>query len=250
MRSRWPKTNPSAAPRARMFSRFTASCSGVKPYFCRRCSATSCPCAGMSGFSSNGWKWISALTLRSSLSNACSSAFRPMMHHGHETSETKSILSGMGWLADMSEFSLATLGGKFVDSSRRYQSRSMDFVSEYEVQPANRRKIAGRGESSCRGESMAMSWTQARGVRYVVAMLVALLICACANASTAFPLQASANGRYLVDQNGVPFRIQGEASWDAHINLNLTDLRAYLDDRQTKHFNALFTYIANPVAYY
>ena len=90
------------------------------------------------------------------------------------------------------------------------------------------------------------------GLKGAFALLLALLLCACtcASASTVFPLQPSANGRYLVDQNGVPFRVQGEASWDAHINLNLTDLRAYLDDRQAKGFNALFTYVANPVAYY
>src|SRR5690242_15477048 len=68
--------------------------------------------------------------------------------------------------------------------------------------------------------------------------------------ATAFPLQPSANGRYLIDQNGTPFRVHGEASWDAHINLNLTELRAYLDDRQAKGINALFTYATNPSAYY
>jgi Protein of unknown function (DUF4038)/Putative collagen-binding domain of a collagenase len=101
-------------------------------------------------------------------------------------------------------------------------------------------------------KQMTRSSMKTKNVRCASAVLVAVLFCACifANASTLFPLQASANGRYLVDQNGAPFRIQGEASWDAHINLNLTDLRAYLDDRQAKGFNALFTYVANPVAYY
>lgn len=53
-----------------------------------------------------------------------------------------------------------------------------------------------------------------------------------------------------MDQNGSPFRIHGEASWDAHINLGLTDLQYYLNDRQAKGFNALFTYVSNPVAYF
>lgn len=99
---------------------------------------------------------------------------------------------------------------------------------------------------------MAIPSTQLKRSPHLAVILLALLLCACTcvDASAVFPLQASANGRYLVDQNGVPFRIQGEASWDAHINLNLTDLRAYLDDRQAKGFNALFTYVANPVAYY
>lgn len=68
--------------------------------------------------------------------------------------------------------------------------------------------------------------------------------------SVTFPLQASANGHYLVDAHGAPFRVHGEASWDAHLNFNLTALRAYLDDRHSKGFNALFTYTTNPVAYY
>jgi hypothetical protein len=54
----------------------------------------------------------------------------------------------------------------------------------------------------------------------------------------------------MVDDTGTPIRIQGEACWDAHINLDLGELRAYLDDRQAKGFNSLFTYIANPIAYF
>jgi hypothetical protein len=65
-----------------------------------------------------------------------------------------------------------------------------------------------------------------------------------------FPLRPSADGRTLVDQSGAPFRVQGDASWDAHLNLRLADLRAYLDDRRAHGFDALFTYVTNPVAYY
>ncbi len=64
-----------------------------------------------------------------------------------------------------------------------------------------------------------------------------------------FPPEVSSNGRYLVDVNGIPFPVFGEASWDAHINLSLTDLKTYLDDRQALGYTALFTYITNPVAY-
>jgi hypothetical protein len=101
-------------------------------------------------------------------------------------------------------------------------------------------------------DPMAQPSTQSIRRRPAVAIVLAVLLCACTHAKSAtpFPLQASANGRYLIDADGAPFRIQGEASWDAHINLNLSDLRAYLDDRQAKGFNALFTYVANPVAYY
>jgi hypothetical protein len=65
-----------------------------------------------------------------------------------------------------------------------------------------------------------------------------------------FPLKVSPNGRYLVDQSGTPFRVHGDASWDAHLNLNLADLGTYLDDRRAHGFDALFTYVSNPVAYF
>ncbi len=64
-----------------------------------------------------------------------------------------------------------------------------------------------------------------------------------------FPLLASPDARYLVDQSGTPFRIHGEASWDAHMNLGNSDLITYLDDRASKGITALFTYTTNPVAY-
>ncbi len=65
-----------------------------------------------------------------------------------------------------------------------------------------------------------------------------------------FPLRASASGRYLEDQAGRPFRVQGDTMWDAPFNLGLSDLRAYLDDRRARGFNALFGYVANPFTYY
>jgi hypothetical protein len=64
-----------------------------------------------------------------------------------------------------------------------------------------------------------------------------------------FPLKASSNGRYLVDQNGVPFRVQGDASWDYTNNLSQTDLEAYIDQRALLGDTALLIY-ANPIAYY
>ena len=63
-----------------------------------------------------------------------------------------------------------------------------------------------------------------------------------------FPLKASTDGRYCADQNGVPFRAHGVASWDYTLNLTLTDLRTYLDNQQAHGVKALLLY-ANPVAY-
>jgi len=64
-----------------------------------------------------------------------------------------------------------------------------------------------------------------------------------------FPLKLSSNHRYLVDQNGVPFRMQGEAAWDASVSLSLSEWRTYLDNRKAKGFNTVLVQITNPVRY-
>lgn len=68
--------------------------------------------------------------------------------------------------------------------------------------------------------------------------------------AVAFPLKVSSNSRYLVDQNNRRFRVQSEASWDAHLNTSLTDLTTYANDRVAKGFNAFFTYTMNSVRYF
>jgi hypothetical protein len=54
-----------------------------------------------------------------------------------------------------------------------------------------------------------------------------------------FPLVLSADGRYLVEQGGKPFLIQGEAAWSLVAALNRADALSYLDDRQRRKFNLL-----------
>src|SRR5258708_2131474 len=54
-----------------------------------------------------------------------------------------------------------------------------------------------------------------------------------------FPLRASTNGRYLVDQNGVPFRIQGDAAWSFIANLTPGEMDTYLADRKARGFNTV-----------
>ncbi len=90
------KVKPSAAPRSRIASRFASICSAELPYLRTRCSVESSPSGAICGFSSNGWKWISALTSPSSFASACCSEASPIAHQGQETSETKSIRSGAG----------------------------------------------------------------------------------------------------------------------------------------------------------
>ncbi|MNE35507.1 hypothetical protein D3C80_1292720 [compost metagenome] len=87
---------PASAPRAAMAARLAADCSGVEPYLRARCSPMFSPSGAMSGFSSNGWKAMSAaIPSPFSRSSACSSPPRPTAHQGHMTSETKSIFSGL-----------------------------------------------------------------------------------------------------------------------------------------------------------
>jgi hypothetical protein len=56
----------------------------------------------------------------------------------------------------------------------------------------------------------------------------------------AYPLKASANGRYLVDQNNVPFLIVGDSPESLIGNLSEADAATYLADRQVHGFNALW----------
>jgi hypothetical protein len=82
------------------------------------------------------------------------------------------------------------------------------------------------------------------------ASVATLLTTVDAAAQVRFPLAPSTDGHFLVDKGGTPFRVHGEASWDAHLVLTLTDLRTYLDDRKARGMNAVFTYASNPVAYF
>jgi hypothetical protein len=55
----------------------------------------------------------------------------------------------------------------------------------------------------------------------------------------AFPLAVAPNGRYLVDQKGVPFRIQGDSSWSLIANLTASEVDTYLADRKARGFTAV-----------
>src|SRR5437879_11712640 len=56
-------------------------------------------------------------------------------------------------------------------------------------------------------------------------------------ATYAYPLKISANGRYLVDQNAKPFRIQGDYAQSLIANLTYAEADKYLSDRQKQGFN-------------
>ena len=56
----------------------------------------------------------------------------------------------------------------------------------------------------------------------------------------AFPLKASANNRYLVDQNNTPFLIIGDAPQAMVGNLSLAQAKHFMDNRQGYGVNALW----------
>jgi len=54
-----------------------------------------------------------------------------------------------------------------------------------------------------------------------------------------FPLKVSGNGRYLVDQENRPFRIQGDSAQSLIANLTISEAETYLSDRKAKGFNSI-----------
>jgi len=56
--------------------------------------------------------------------------------------------------------------------------------------------------------------------------------------AAAWPLKASGNGRYMVDQNEVPFLIHGASPWEAW-TLSTNDIKTCFDDFAAKGFTAI-----------
>jgi hypothetical protein len=54
-----------------------------------------------------------------------------------------------------------------------------------------------------------------------------------------FPLRISSDRRRLLDADGVPFLVQGDAAWSLIANLTYEDALRYLDDRRLKGFNTV-----------
>jgi hypothetical protein len=77
-------------------------------------------------------------------------------------------------------------------------------------------------------------------VRAALLLLISLALVAKAMARPAYPLKPSANGRYLVNRNNVPFLIIGDAPHSILANLNDADAATYLTDRGSNGFNALW----------
>ncbi|HWA75707.1 MAG TPA: DUF4038 domain-containing protein [Polyangiaceae bacterium] len=60
-----------------------------------------------------------------------------------------------------------------------------------------------------------------------------------AQKKAAFPLSVSPGQRYLVDRDGAPFLIHGEAAWSLLVQLTREEAETYLEDRRRRGFNLL-----------
>lgn len=58
-------------------------------------------------------------------------------------------------------------------------------------------------------------------------------------------LKVGPGGHHLVDENGTPFQLRGEAAWSLAVQLTREDAAAYFSDRRAKGFNALMVEIIN-----
>jgi len=74
----------------------------------------------------------------------------------------------------------------------------------------------------------------------IVLASVALVPIAAESAGPAYPIKVSPNGRYLLDQNNVPFLIVGDAPHDLINTISLEDAEQYLANRQTYGVNSLW----------
>jgi len=82
--------------------------------------------------------------------------------------------------------------------------------------------------------------------RFARAFALTLCLGFAAMAQLSAPLlKVGPTRHYLVDENGKPFQLRGEAAWALAVQLTREDVLAYLDDRQAKGFNALLIEVVN-----
>jgi uncharacterized protein DUF4038/collagenase-like protein with putative collagen-binding domain len=67
-------------------------------------------------------------------------------------------------------------------------------------------------------------------------------------ATPAYPLKRGANPRYLVDQNGRPFLIQGDSPWSMMVQLTKEETEQYLINRHRKGFNSIIVNLIEHLA--
>src|ERR1017187_4123130 len=72
--------------------------------------------------------------------------------------------------------------------------------------------------------------------------LIPLLLASIALAAPSWPIKASTNNKYLVDQNGTPFLMVADAAHHLMPALPQSSVSTYLSDRATNQFNAIDLY--------
>lgn len=73
----------------------------------------------------------------------------------------------------------------------------------------------------------------------LLALIVLLPGRAHAQADVDAPFRVSENHRFLIDRNGVPFLLQGDAAWSLIANTTKEEAAQYLKNRHSKGFNAI-----------
>jgi hypothetical protein len=68
--------------------------------------------------------------------------------------------------------------------------------------------------------------------------------------SHAYPLKVSADGRFLVDQNNIPFLIVGDVPQTMVTRISLADARRFMEDRAVHGFNSLWIDVLNAGPYH
>ena len=62
-----------------------------------------------------------------------------------------------------------------------------------------------------------------------------------------FPLRVSPDRRRLLDVDGRPVLIQGDAAWSVIVNATLDSARRYIADRRRKGFNTIIVNLIDPL---
>jgi hypothetical protein len=75
-----------------------------------------------------------------------------------------------------------------------------------------------------------------------------LLANAPASGQTVFPLKVAPSGRYLVDQTGAPFFVNGDTPWSITHNLTYAEAVQYMENRRAKGINALIVSVPDAFA--
>jgi uncharacterized protein DUF4038/collagenase-like protein with putative collagen-binding domain len=74
----------------------------------------------------------------------------------------------------------------------------------------------------------------------LLVFIVSLASGPAAAVNVAYPLKASANGRYLVDGNDLPYLLVGDAPQALMVNLSESDAAFYFTNRQARGFNTVW----------